>query len=368
MRVALIFDYPEEQWHSMNLCAQMLLNHWRNDRTWQPDRICPSFQHRLTRFPKFGSRKAAFNSDRLLNRFWDYPNYIKHMSAKFDVFHVCDHTYAQLVHELPAHRTGVYCHDIDAFRSIIEPQQEPRPRWYRVMSQRILDGLQKAAIVFYSTQAVRQQIEQYQLADPARLVHAPLGIAPEFSVDSEISVSIDDPFIMHIGSCIPRKRIDVLLDVFSELNESYPELRLVKVGGDWTPEQQQQLDRLNIRSKIIHLHNLPTTTIAALYRQAEAVLVTSDAEGFGLPLIEALACGAIAVASDLPVLREVAGNAALYCPVGEISAWAKTIQAVLNHPSEAPDRTLRLDQARRYSWQTHADTIMQAYLRLGASS
>jgi glycosyltransferase involved in cell wall biosynthesis len=366
MRAALIFDYPEEQWHSMDLCAQMLWSHWRSDRTWQLDRICPSFRHRLTRFPKFGSRKAAFNSDRLLNRFWDYPNYIKHMTTKFDVFHVCDHTYAQLVHELPAHRTGVYCHDIDAFRSIIEPEQEPRPRWYRAMSQRILEGLQKAAIVFYSTQFVRQQLEHYQLVDPARLVHAPLGIAPGFSVDSRVSVPIDNRFILHIGSCIPRKRVDVLLDVFAGLSQFYPELRLVKVGCDWTLEQQQQLDRLNIRSKIIHLHNLPTATIAALYRQAEAVLIPSEAEGFGLPLIEALACGAIVVASDLPVLREVAGDAALYCPVGEVSTWVKTIQAVLNNPGEAPDRSLRLVQASRYSWQTHADTIMQAYLRLGA--
>ncbi|MBD1847242.1 glycosyltransferase family 4 protein [Cyanobacteria bacterium FACHB-63] len=365
MRAALIFDYPEEQWHSMDLCAQMLLNYWRNDRTLQPDRICPSFRHRLTRFPKFGSRKAAFNSDRLLNRFWDYPNYVKRITAQFDVFHVCDHTYAQLVHELPTNRTGVFCHDIDAFRSIIDPKREPRPRWYRAMSERILDGLQKAAIVFYSTQAVRQQLEHYQLVDCDRLVHAPYGISSEFSVDVDVAVPVKAPFVLHVGSCIPRKRIDVLLDVFAELSQADAELHLVKVGGDWTPEQQQQLDRLNIRAKVIHLQSVPTATIAALYRRAEAVLVPSEAEGFGLPLIEALACGAIVVASDLPVLREVAGDAALYCPVGEISTWVKTVQTVLNNPDEAPDRSLRLVQASQYSWQTHAETIMQAYLRLG---
>ncbi|MEP0918827.1 glycosyltransferase family 4 protein [Leptolyngbya sp. DQ-M1] len=365
MRAALIFDYPEEQWHSMDLCAQMLLNHWRSDRTWQLDRVCPSFRHRLTRFPKFGSRRVAFNSDRLLNRFWDYPNYIKRMATKFDVFHVCDHTYAQLVHELPAHRTGVYCHDIDAFRSVVEPEREPRPRWYRAMSQRILDGLQKAAIVFYSTQSVRQQIEQYQLVDPARLVHAPYGISSEFSVDVDVAVPVKAPFVLHVGSCIPRKRIDVLLNVFAELSQLHPELRLVKASGDWTSEQQQQLDRLNIRSKIIHLHNLPTATIAALYRRAEAVLIPSEAEGFGLPLIESLACGAITIASDLPVLREVAGEAAMYCPVADISAWVKTIGGVLDDPRQAPEPALRLTQASQYSWQAHTQAITQAYWQLG---
>ncbi|MGG6265129.1 glycosyltransferase family 4 protein [Leptolyngbya sp. AN03gr2] len=362
MRTALICDYQEEQWHSMDLCAEMLLKNWQTDLY----EVRPSFQHRLTRSPRFGTRKTAFNVDRLLNRFWDYPNYLKKISAQFDVFHVCDHTYAQLVHELPANRTGVFCHDIDAFRSLITPEQEPRPRWYRAMSQRILEGLQKAAIVFYSTQTVRQQLEHYQLVDSDRLVHAPYGISHEFSIESHTASIVQSPFILHVGSCIPRKRIDVLLDVFVELSRSHPELKLVKVSGEWTEEQNQQLDRLNIRSKIVHLRNLPTSTIAELYRQAEVVLLTSEAEGFGLPLIESLACGAIAVVSDLPVFREVAQDAAIYCPVGDIAAWVNAIETVLNDPNQAPDRSKRLKQASQYSWQKHADIIRQAYLQLGA--
>lgn len=366
MQVAVICDYPEEQWHSMDLCAQMLLNYWRSDE--QLHSICPAFQHRFTHLPAIGTRKAAFNGDRLLNRFWDYPSYLKKISAQFDVFHVCDHTYAQLVHELPAHRTGVYCHDIDAFRSLITPEQEPRPRWYRAMSQRILEGLQKAAIVFYSTQTVRQQLEQYQLVDSDRLVHAPYGISPEFSIEQDESLpeTIQAPFILHVGSCIPRKRIDVLLDVFAELSRAYPKLQLIKVSGEWTEEQHQHLDRLNIRSKVIHLQNLSTSTIAQLYRQAEVVLLTSEAEGFGLPLIESLACGAIAVVSDLPVFREVAADAAIYCSVGNVPAWVNAIETVLNDSNAAPARLRRLEQASQYSWQKHAETIQQAYLQLGA--
>lgn len=365
MRTALICDYLEEQWHSMDLCAEMLFAHWRTDSRFQLDQVRPPFQPRLTWFPKLG--KVAFNSDRLLNRFWDYPNYVKQIAYQFDAFHVCDHTYAQLVHELPANRTGVYCHDIDAFRSLIEPEQEPRPRWYRAMSQRILDGLQKAAIVFYSTETVRQQIEHYQLVDCDRLIHAPYGISPEFSIESNevLPEAIQSPFILHVGSCIPRKRIDVLLDVFAELSQAHPELQLVKVSGEWTDEQNQQLDRLNIRAKVIHLWNLPTSMIAALYRRAEVVLLTSEAEGFGLPLIESLACGAIAVVSDLPVFREVAKDAAIYCPVGNISAWVKAIVTVLNNPNQAPAQSRRLEIASQYSWQKHAEIIRQAYLRLG---
>ncbi|MCY6494521.1 glycosyltransferase [Leptolyngbya sp. GGD] len=369
MRAALLCDYPEEQWHSMDLCAQMLLSHWRMDRRWQLDPIRPPFHHRVARLPKLRGRKVAFNSDRLLNRFWDYPNYVKRLASQFDIFHVCDHSYAQLVHELPAERTGVYCHDIDAFRSLIDPGQEPRPGWYRAMSQRILDGLQKAAIVFYSTASVRQQLEHYQLVDPNRLIQASYGISPEFSpietAPSLFPELADFPFILHVGSCIPRKRIDVLLDVFAQLRDRHPNLRLVKVGGDWTSEQNEQLDRLEIRSRLIQFHNLSTHEIAALYRRSAAVLVTSQAEGFGLPVIESLACGAIAVVSDLPVLREVGGEAAIYCPVGEIATWVETVDAVLVG-QRTPEKSLRLAQASRYSWQTHTKAITQAYLQLGA--
>lgn len=370
MRAALICDYPEEQWHSMDLCTQMLWDNWQGDPTWQLHRICPLFQHRLTRLPKLGRRRVAFNGDRLLNRFWDYPNYVKKLTAQFDIFHVCDHSYAQLVHELPANRTGVYCYDIDAFRSLVEPKQEPRPSWYRAMSQRILEGLQKAAIVFYATQFVRQQLEHYQLVEPDRLVHAPLGIASEFSIDGDegLPKGMEElygfPFILHVGSCIPRKRVDVLLEVFAKLRDQRPNLRLVKVSGEWSAEQNEQLDRLAIRSSVHQFHNLSTSAIASLYRRASAVLVPSEAEGFGLPVVEALACGAIVIASNLPVLQEVAGDAAIYCPVGDISTWVETVDSVLTNTNLAPARALRLATSTRYSWEAHAQAITQAYARL----
>ncbi len=370
MRAAIISDYLEEGWFSMDLCAQMLTQTWSSAQGWQIEQICPSFQRRFTHLPQLATHRIAVNSDRLLNRFWDYPRYVKQVAHQFDVFHVCDHTYAQLVHVLPADRTGVYCHDLDAFRSILEPDSEPRPRWYRTMSQHVLEGLQKAAIVFYSTATVRSQLEYYQLVKHDRLIQAPYGVAPEFTPYSSIDSNPLQPlentaFLLHVGSCIPRKRIDVLLDIFAQLHRCNSQLQLIKVGGEFTPEQHQQIDRLGIRSNLIHYQNLPRTEIAALYRQAAIVLLTSEAEGFGLPLIEALSCGAIVVASDLPVFREVAEDAALYCPVGNVASWVETVTAVLSDLNHAPARSRRLAQANRYSWQTHTNTIVQAYQHLG---
>ena len=370
MRLAIICDYVEESWHSMDLCAQMLINNLQAEYTTsiQSIEVLPKFNSRFQQIPRLGKKQLAYNADRLLNRFWDYPQYLKNRVKEFDFYHISDHSYAHLAHVLPPERTGVYCHDLDAFRSLLEPEKEPRPGWYQAMSRRILHGLQSCSLVFYSTAEVRKQIEHYQLVEPSRLVHAPYGIASEFSMNSESDILSPQipkqPFLLHVGSCIPRKRIDILLEVFARVRSIHPDLQLVKVSGEWTPNQQQQITQLNIGDAIIHLQNLPRPTIATLYQQASAVLLTSEAEGFGLPVIEALACGGIVIASDIPVLREVGGEVVMYCPITDISAWVQTIEQVLANPNCTPTINSRLTQAQKYSWSNHAQIIGKSYLKL----
>ena len=104
--------------------------------------------------------------------------------------------------------------------------------------------------------------------------------------------------------------------------------------------------------------------IAVLYRAARLVLLPSEAEGFGLPLIEALACGAPVAASDLPVFREVAGDAASYFPVGDVPAWAEGVSRLLADPGVAPPRAVRLARAAQFTWANHARIIADAYARI----
>jgi glycosyltransferase involved in cell wall biosynthesis len=278
-----------------------------------------------------------------------------------------DHSYAQLVHVLPPERTGVFCHDLDTFRCLLEPASAPRPKWFRAMARRTLRGLQKAAVVFHNSLDTRHEIERFVLIDPRRLVHAPLGVSPEFTADRPAS---EEPranrFLLHVGSCIPRKRMDVLLQVFAEVRRNYPDLKLVKVGGPWQPEQKDLINRLGIAAGIQQDIGVDRGTIARLYRQAAIVLMPSEAEGFGLPVIEALACGSIVVASDLAVLREVGGRAAVYCPVADVAAWSQTVGRLLADPAQAPLRSVRIAQAQRFSWAAHAEIIARTYLQLAA--
>jgi len=129
-RLGIFRDFPEEGWPSMDLCAEMLTRHLRRD--WS-ERIatldlCPPFRPRFQRLPWIGRQRRAFNADRLLNRFWDYPQHAARCRANAEFFHLIDHSYSQLINSLPAERTGVYCHDLDTFRAVLDPVREPRPR------------------------------------------------------------------------------------------------------------------------------------------------------------------------------------------------------------------------------------------------
>ena len=373
LRLGIVCDLVEERWPSMDLVAEMLCTQLRrfHVQAVQAARICPRLIPRFERLPVLKGRRIAFNADRLLNRFWDYPRHLRARLSDFDCFHICDHSYAHLTHELPAKRTGVFCHDLDCFRCLLDPRSEPRPRWFRAMTRRILCGLQKASAVFYSTAGMGRRLLQSRLLDPDRLVYAPYGVSPEFhpgpdDLDSLSRVAIgchDTPFVLHVGSCIPRKRIDVLLHVFAAVKARFPELMLVQVGGEWTAAQREQIEGLGIERAVRQLRGLDRRTLAALYRRARVVLQPSEAEGFGLPVLEALACAALVVASDIAVLREVGGDGAVYCPVADLSCWAETIERLLTRSQEAPDPAQRLARAQRFSWRQHAHTILQAYAK-----
>src|SRR5207245_9695543 len=96
--------------------------------------------------------------------------------------------------------------------------------------------------------------------------------------------------ILHVGSTAPRKRIDVLLRTFAAIRVTYPNARLVRVGGPLTPTQMTLSRELGVAHAVVTLPFVSRETLGSIYRRAAIVLQPSEREGFGLPAIEALAC------------------------------------------------------------------------------
>jgi glycosyltransferase involved in cell wall biosynthesis len=379
-RIAVLRDFPEEQWPSMDLVGEMLLAQLSKQRAHPLEVIDlhPRMTRRFTRLPFVGSTWGARTADRLLSRHWDYSRLARRHRDTADIFHIVDHSYSQLVHELPAARTVVTCHDLDAFRCVLEPDREPRGRLFRAMTRRVLGGLRKAAIVTCDTAAVRDELLAHGLVPPDRLRVVHIGVHPSCSPEPDAaadeaaarllgSAHGDSMEILHVGSTIPRKAIDVLLRIFAAVRANMgPRVQLVRVGGPLTADQQALAHRLGIANAVISLPFLSRAVLAAVYRRANVVLLPSRAEGFGLPVIEALACGAPVVASDLAVLRETGGNAAIYCPVGDVPAWCTAVVELLDEQvgQAGPDANRRqaaIQHASQFTWRAYAQQMEAIY-------
>jgi glycosyltransferase involved in cell wall biosynthesis len=388
IRLALICDYLEEGWASMDLVAEMVLTHLeaRQGGSVAATRVCPPFRRRAERLALGGLVPVAHKVDRLLNRMVDYPRIARRLArhGDFDLFHLVDHSYSQIVHALPPGRTIVTCHDLDTFRCLLEPACEPRPRWFRAMTRRILDGFCKAAAVACASEATRARIVAHGLHPAERLRVVYLAVHPECRPEPDAAADAaaerllgpadpeGSPELLHVGTTIARKRIDVLLRVFAAVRRAVPGARLIKVGGVLHPDQRRLAAELGITGAITTLPRFcprdrrARAILAALYRRAALVLQPSDAEGFGLPVAEALACGAAVLASDIPVLREVGGPCCAYRPVGAIAAWTEAALELLDQrrrdgPSWRDRRARGLAWAARYRWTTHVDQLVEIY-------
>lgn len=382
IRAGVICDYLEERWPSMDLVGDMLCQYLAADSANAVDvtqlrpAMRPRFSRMFSRIPLPGAHTAA-NADRLLSRFWDYPRWLSKEISRFDLFHLVDHSYSQLLHSLPAERTVVTCHDLDTFRSALEPEREKRPRWFRFMAERILEGFRKAAYVIAVSEATRLELLRYGIVSANRVRVIPNGTHPAYSrlpepaADAEAARllpvdSAGDCWLLNVGSNAPRKRIDLLLQVFAQVRQRMPGVRLARVGGPLTDEQRKMASDLKVENAIVALPSLSYLTLGAVYRRAGLLVHTAEAEGFGLTIVEAMASGCLVVASDLPVLYEVAGPGAVFCPVGDVPAFAESVVRILKEREDpnsrwGAQRQLGLERAALYQWTKAARETAEVY-------
>ena len=376
-RVAILCDIVEENWPSMDLIGEMLCKYLQRDHaeSFAATRMSPPLRRRFTRVRP--ESPYFFNADRFVNRFWDYQRWMQPRKQEFDLFHVIDHSYGQLVHTLPPERTIISCHDLDTFRCLLEPQNEPRSRMFRKMMRHVLNGFRKAAAVTCDSATIRDELLAHNLIAPRRVRVIPLGVhptcrpEPDPTADAEAKLLLDVASanainLLHVGSTIRRKRIDVLLEVFAGIRTEFPEARLIRVGGPFTSAQIELIRRLRLENAIVVLPHLTREVLAAVYRRADLVLLPSDAEGFGLPVIEAMACSTPVVASDLPVLREVGGDASLYARVADAPAWIESVSGLLRERVQRPEKWIQrraaaITQTAKFSWAEYTQEMVELY-------
>lgn len=379
MRVAYLCDYAEEGWPSMDLVATELPRAVEQvDPAVRVERLQPVGRSWFGTAPRNGWNPSI--RERLVNRYVFYPSWLRRQPLADRVFHILDHSYAHLLDELPAARTVVTCHDLDAFRCVLNSRTSPRPWLFRRAVRRTLRGLQRAAAVVCVSEAVREELIASGIAPRERILVVPNGIHPAFTSDvpaedeSEArkllgshsnSRSID---LLHVGIPIERKRIDVAIRTLARLRESGSPSRLIRAGGSLPRALRELAADLRVGEHIVELPFVSAGVLAAVYRRASVVLLPSDREGFGLPLVEALASGTPVIASDIPVLNEVGGLLARYRSNADVEGWCRDIATLVARPDDerVAWKTAARAHARTFSWERAAQRLVPIYRELSS--
>ncbi len=266
------------------------------------------------------------------------------LTGGLDVFHATNF----VLPPLRRARGVVTVHDL-AFLRMTDTVSSASAR-YRALVPR---SLARASVVVTPSGAVADQVRE-AYAPTVPVVAVPHGVAPGWGSASppdaalRARLGLPSSYVLFVGTLEPRKDVRTLLAAHALLPDAPP---LVLVGP---PGWGEQVDV----SGAVTPGYLDDDALRPLVAGAAALVLPSRDEGFGLPLLEGLAAGTPVVASDLPVLREVGGDAVRYAPVGNAEAFADALRAVLDAPGDPAGRRA---QAAPFTWARSAEGHRAAY-------
>jgi alpha-1,3-rhamnosyl/mannosyltransferase len=207
-----------------------------------------------------------------------------------------------------------------------------RPDTAAALGQGLERTLLTAALLVTPSEAVRRELVARGVAPSrVRAIHHGPGQLASLPV-VEPPPGTPSAFGLYVGTLEPRKNLPVLLAAWSRLRQRLPEAPPLVLSGRWgwhSSDLARTVAGGTAEGWLVHLGYVDPPQLAALYRRALLVALPSLYEGFGLPIVEAFTAGAAVVASDLPVLREVAGDGALFAPPQNVDAWAAALERLL---------------------------------------
>jgi glycosyltransferase involved in cell wall biosynthesis len=166
---------------------------------------------------------------------------------------------------------------------------------------------------------------------------------------------LEPPYLLCVGTPEPRKNLPALLEGFAQVRRAGRRVRLALVGADGWGDV-----RVGAAEGVVTFGRIDDSELRDLYAHSEALVLPSLWEGFGLPVGEALAAGTRVVCSDLPALREIAGEDATYFDPGDPSAIAEGILHALTRPRPTPHRGI--------SWDDVAGSVVALWRELAAAA
>ncbi|MBY0506099.1 MAG: glycosyltransferase family 4 protein [Bryobacteraceae bacterium] len=270
----------------------------------------------------------------------------------------------------------VTVHDLSTLLYAPEPQNSARHN-YKLWRAR--HGLARAARVIAVSDATRTDLEELLFVPPARIEQIYNAIDPQFLLpaapdpDQQRALErygITYPYILYAGNIRPQKNIPRLIEAFAVLRDElashpvYKELRLVIIGDEISKHAAVRRAVIQTRTQaaVRFLGFVPFETLRAFYQAAQVFAFPSLYEGFGLPPLEAMACGAPVVTSSVSSLPEAVGDAAVMVSPENVFSISRGIkEALLDLDLRRSLREKGYQQVRKFRWERTAEQTMAVY-------
>lgn len=249
----------------------------------------------------------------------------------------------------------------------------------RIYNDQIEAAVRRADAIIAVSEATRQDVIEHLDAPPEKVRVVLEAADPRYRPVPPAEVErvcaglgLPPGYVLFVGTQEPRKNIAGLLGAYARLRAGSPDAPPLAIAGGrgWLADGLAELaDSLHLGDSVRWLGHVPSEDLPALYSGAAVLCFPSFYEGFGLPPLEAMACGAPVVTSDRGSLPEVVGEAGLLVDPNDPAAIAAALERVLGDPALAADlRTRGIERASTFSWERAARETLAVYERvLGAS-
>jgi len=261
---------------------------------------------------------------------------------------------------------------------LLFPEYLPNRLAYRYAKLMMGSAVKRSSLVFTVSEASRRDILQfYPEADPDRLQVVPNAIDATLLADPgeeemervKERYQIRGRVVLYAGNIKPHKNLDRLITAFGLLKQrsGHEDLKLLIIGDEINkyPSLRRRVEAAGVRQDVRFFGFVPEQTLAALYRLASVFAFPSLYEGFGLPPLEAMACGTPVVTSNMSSIPEVVGDAAVLVDPYDVSAIADGLGRVLGDAALRDSLIARgHERVQHFSWERSVRAIHAGYMRV----
>lgn len=258
----------------------------------------------------------------------------------------------------------VTVHDVIRFYLHFEPERTME----RLLLRLDIWSIKRASHVIATSQHTKKDLIKYMMIPEGKITVVYDGIDHNIFKLYDVNLRIlDRPYILYVGSERPRKNLGSLFEAFAVLKKDFPNLNLLKIGpagryNRYRKDSQGKLASLGILRDVTFIEYVSEYDLASYYRSAELLAYPSLYEGFGLPPVEAMACGCPLVTSNVSSIPEVVGDAGILVDPHDVNSLIQAMKRVLTN-SRLKDEMVRkgLEQVQKFSWEKTAELTLQVY-------